>query len=68
MPFRSALRLEESKLPSTYPSRQSAFFFLFVPGFETHVTRPGQGLLADWKRDAGNEVENPFLKTPKLKI
>ena len=67
MRLHSALRLVESKAASTYPSRQSAFFVLHVPGFETHVTRPDQGLLADCKRDTGNEVENPYLKTAKLK-
>ena len=51
MRFHSALRLVESKVVSTYLSRQSAFFFVNVPGFETYVTRPDQGLLADGKID-----------------
>ena len=69
MRFRSGLGLVESKVASIYPSRQSASFF-FSSTFQIlrHVTRPDQSLLADEKRDTGNDVENPHLETPKLKI
>ena len=33
MHFRTALRLVESKVPSTYPSRQYVFFFSPRPRF-----------------------------------
>ena len=67
MRVRSGLGLVESKVASIYPSRQSASFFVFlhVSDFETRdKTRPDQSLLADQKRDTGNDVENPHLETP----
>ena len=70
-PSRSLLGLAESKVAPTYPSRQSFLFFVFfchVPDFGTHATRPDQVLFVDKKRDPGNEVENPPLETPRLKI
>ena len=64
----SGLGLEGSKVASIYPSRQSAFFFSSTFQILRHETRPDQSLLADEKRDTGNDVENPHLETPKLKI